>query len=86
MDPRHDREVYGCFTPVYQREGAGALRRLDAESLDEIHRIFDESGGTEMFETIERHSDRKAREMGYEQGADERYMMDVFRKNSTEHI
>lgn len=82
----HDREVYGCFTPVYQREGAGALRRLDAESLNEIHRIFDESGGTKMFETIERHSDRKAREMGYEQGADERYMMDVFRKNSTEHI
>ncbi len=78
----HDREVYGCFTPVYQREGAGALRRLDAESLDEIHRIFDESGGTEMFETIERHSDRKAREMGYEQGADERYMMDVFRKTA----
>ncbi len=81
----HDREVYGCFSPVYRQEGAGALRKLDDESLAELHRIFDESGGTEMFENIERHSDRKAREMGYEQGADRQYMMDVFQKNSNEH-
>ena len=66
------------------REGAGALRRIDEASLDEIRRIFDVSGGSEMFETIERHSDRKAREMGYEEGADERYMMDVFTKSSNE--
>ena len=80
----NDREVYGRFTPVYMREGAGALRRIDEASLDEIRRIFDVSGGSEMFETIERHSDRKAREMGYEEGADERYMMDVFTKSSNE--
>ena len=66
------------------REGAGALRRIDEASLDEIRRIFDVSGGSEMFETIERHSDRKAREMGYEEGADEQYMMDVFTKSSNE--
>ena len=47
--------------------------------------IFDVSGGKEMFDTIERHSDRKAREMGYEEGADEQYMMDVYSKNSNEH-
>ncbi len=39
-----------------------------------------------MFESIERHSDRKARELGYEEGADQqRYMMDVFLNNSNEH-
>ena len=81
----NDKEVYGQFTPVYGREGAGALRRIDDESLDEIRRIFDVSGGKEMFDTIERHSDRKAREMGYEEGADEQYMMDVYSKNSNEH-
>ena len=80
----NDREIYGRFTPVYRREGVGALRKIDTETLDELHRIFDTSGGTAMFETIERHSDRKARELGYEQGADERYLMDVFRNNPHE--
>ncbi len=67
------------------RHGAGALRRLDEESLGEIDRIFEVSGGKAMFESIERHSDRKARELGYEEGADQRYMMDVFLNNSNEH-
>lgn len=77
----HDEEVYGRFTHVYNKEGAGALRRIDDKSLDEIRRIFDVSGGTEMFETIERHSDRKAREMGYD-GATQEYMMRTFTYNS----
>ena len=37
-----------------------------------------------MFEAIERHSDRKAREMGYD-GADERYFTDTYTLNSNEH-
>ena len=49
----------------------------------ELH--LEVSGGKEMFDTIERHSDRKAREMGYEKGADQQYMMDVFLQNSNEH-
>ena len=81
----NDREVYGQFTPVYMRHGAGALRRLDEESLAEINEIFRVSGCSEMFDTIERHSDRKARELGYEEGADQQYMMDVFLSNSNEH-
>ena len=81
----NDSEVYGQFTPSYGSEGAGALRKLDAESLDEINRIFEVSGGKAMFDTIEQHSDRKAREMGYADGADHQYMMDVFQNNSNEH-
>ncbi len=76
--------MYGRFTENYNREGAGALRKVSDETLDEIHRIFDLTGGTEMFETIERHSDRKAREMGYD-GADERYFTDTYTLNSNEH-
>ena len=55
---------------------------MDEESLAEINRIFEVSGGSKMFETIERHSDRKAREMGYDEGATQEYMMEVFRKNA----
>ena len=40
------------------------------------------SGGRRMFDLIEKHSDRKAREMGYD-GADERYAADTFSRNTT---
>ncbi len=81
----HDKEVFGRFSPAYMRHGAGALRRMDEESLGELHRIFEVSGGMELFEAIERHSDRKARETGRDEGADEAYMMETFTTNSNEH-
>ena len=77
----NDGEIFGRFSPAYMRRGAGALRRMDDDSLDEIRRIFEVSGGSEMFDAIERHSDRKAREMGYD-GATQEYMMDVFTDNT----
>ena len=58
---------------------------MDEQSLEEINKIFEVSGGKEMFDSIEEHSDRKARELGYDQGADQQYMMDVFLHNNNEH-
>ncbi|MBO5771807.1 MAG: 4Fe-4S dicluster domain-containing protein [Alistipes sp.] len=79
----NDREVFSLFNPNYRGEGAGALRRIDDRSLEELHRIFEVSGGKELFEIIESHSERKAQEMGYD-GATHQYMMDTFTKNSAE--
>lgn len=81
----HDREIYGLFTPNYMRPGAGPMRRIDEQTLLEVNRIFEVSGGSAFFEQIELHSDRKAREMGYEQGATQEYMMDTFLTNSNQH-
>ena len=80
----NEEEVYGRFSENYNRPGAGALRKISDESLEELRRIFDLTGGTAMFETIERHSERKAREMGYD-GADERYFYDTYTRNSNDH-
>ena len=80
----NDEEIYGQFSAAYNRPGAGALRKLDDRSMEELHRIFDVTGGKEFFDTIEKHSDRKAREMGYD-GADDEYMMYTYTKNSNEH-
>ncbi len=77
----HDTDIFPLFTPTYNKEGAGALRRVDDATLGELHRIFDVSGGTQLFEDIERHSDRKAREMGFD-GATHEYMMHTFTTNS----
>lgn len=79
----NDREVYSQFTPSYGTDGAGALRRIDDKSMEELHRIFDVSGGTRFFEQIEHFSDMKAREMGYD-GATDEYMMETFTRNSQE--
>lgn len=80
----HDTEVYEQYNPTYAKEGPGAMRRISDDSLEEIRRIFDVTGGTEFFEAIERHSDEAARKMGYE-GADDKYMMDTYTLNSGDH-
>ena len=80
----NDEQIYGQFTSCYGKDGAGALRKVSDDTLDEIKKIFEVTGGKEMFDTIERHSDRKAREMGFD-GADEEYFMEVYTRNSNEH-
>jgi heterodisulfide reductase subunit C len=52
--------------------------------MQEIRRIFEVSGGKAFYDTIEAHSERKAREMGYD-GATNEYMMDTYTFNSENH-
>lgn len=80
----NDTEVFGKFTPNYGKPGAGPVREIDPETLDEIRRIFEVTGGNEMYDAIERHSDRKAREMGFD-GANDDYFREVYRYNSNTH-
>lgn len=80
----NDEDVYANFTDVYLKEGAGALRRVDDKTMTEIRRIFEVSGGQAFYDAIEEHSERKAREMGYD-GATEEYMMETYTVNSNNH-
>lgn len=80
----HDQDIYKKFTPSYCKVGAGALRKTSDETLAELEKIFEVTGGKAFFEAIEQHSERKAREMGYD-GADENYFMDVYTHNSNQH-
>ena len=80
----NDEAIYGRFSECYRTEGAGALRKIDEESMREIHRIFEVSGGKVFYDNIEAHSERKAREMGYD-GATHEYMMDTYTLNSENH-
>lgn len=81
----NDSDLYTRFSPNYMASGAGAGRMIDAEAIAEINRIFEVSGGREFFDTIESHSDRKAREMGYSDGATDQYMMETYTHNSNTH-
>jgi heterodisulfide reductase subunit C1 len=50
----------------YKGDGPGILRKIPAEALEEIKKIFDETGGTRRFENIEKFSKAKAEEMKIE--------------------
>ncbi len=68
--------------------GTGPLRKIPQEALDEIKKIFDVTGGTEFFETIEKHSKRKAAEMGLQfgnEGIDNDYFVEIYTANNGTH-
>lgn len=50
----------------YQKSGSGTLRQISKESLNDLHRIFDETGATKKFDKIEKKSAIKARELGFD--------------------
>lgn len=75
---------------VYERNGAnldgegpGALRRIPKEDLDELKKIFDETGATRRIETINKLSLEKAKEMGL---TPDEYFCHVFNNSEKEHL
>jgi len=79
--------LYERFGVSFHGEGAGPMRKIPEQALQELKCIFDVTGATEIFSLIERESARKAAEMSLE--LDERndcaYMHEVFNKNSHRH-
>jgi heterodisulfide reductase subunit C len=57
-------DIYERLGGNLDGEGPGILRKIPQESLDELKRIFEVSGGFERFENIEKFSAEKAKEMG----------------------
>ncbi|MBM3403548.1 MAG: 4Fe-4S dicluster domain-containing protein [Bacteroidetes bacterium] len=62
----HIDDVMDRLGANLNRPGTGVLRRIPQESIDEIKKIFDVTGGTKRFELIEQFSREKAEEMGME--------------------
>lgn len=60
----HKEDSYARLGGNYMQEGPGCLRKISQQDLDELKAIYDESGGTERMETIERYSKEKAEELG----------------------
>ena len=63
--------IYSNKEAVYERlgsnldkDGAGGLRKIEDKNLAEVKAIFDQTGGTAFFETIENFSKQKAKGMG----------------------
>jgi len=81
-------EVVDRLGGNYRKDGPGALRIIPKESIDEIQKIFDVTGGTKLSDTIEHFSEDKANDMEIRfnsaiEGND--YFNHVFTKNSNQH-
>ena len=76
-------EVYARLGANFGKPGPGALRQIPQEDLDELRAIYDETGGTERIEQVEKYSLEKAREVGMTQ---EEYLQYTFNHCSRGHF
>lgn len=81
--------VYENMDDVYERvhaklnkEGAGALRKIDDESMAELHSIFEVTGALDFMEGIQKCSEEKAAEDGVDIDT---YFNTVFMENNGTH-
>jgi heterodisulfide reductase subunit C len=84
----HSKEVYERLGGRIDELGAGPLRKIDEGAKEELKKIFDVTGGTDFFNTIEAHSRKKASEMGLQfdnNGIDNEYFVEVFTANNNTH-
>ena len=78
----HMDDVFERVHANYRKPGAGALREVDAESMDELHKIFDVTGGTEFLRKIQSCSEEKAAETHTDM---EEYFLQVYTENNGTH-
>jgi heterodisulfide reductase subunit C1 len=80
-------EVMHRLGANYNKTGPGILRRIPEEDLDEVRRIFEETGATERYRQIEEFSRIKAEKMGisFGEGSDNDYFRHIYTYNGTDH-
>ncbi len=81
-------DVYERFGGKIDELGEGPLRRIPDDAKKELRKIFEVTGGSELFEDIEMHSRKKANEMGFEykdKGIDNDYFNEVYTANNNKH-
>jgi heterodisulfide reductase subunit C len=82
------KEIYERLGGNPDEYGDGPLRKIPEDAKNELVRIFEVTGGTELFDSIERHSKSKAGELGIpfeDEGIDNDYFKEVFKTNNNKH-
>jgi heterodisulfide reductase subunit C len=81
-------EVADRLGANYNKEGGGALRKISKENLDEVRKIFDVTGGNQLFNHIENYSKEKAGQLklGFENtDSNNEYFFHTYIDNSNNH-
>jgi len=81
-------DIYERLGGQINELGAGPLRRIPEDAKEELIKIFEVTGGTKLYETIETHSRNKAAEMGLqfdEEGIDNEYFIETYTACNKKH-
>jgi heterodisulfide reductase subunit C len=81
------KEIFDRIGANYQGEGTGILRKIPEETLEEIHRIFEITGGLARFEKLESTSSKIAEEMNMEfkEKTRDEYFNHIYTANNNQH-
>lgn len=84
----HTHDVYERLGGQINELGAGPLRKIPEDAKEELKKIFEVTGGTDFFKTIEEYSKKKAADMGLQfsdEGIDNEYFIEVYTANNKKH-
>ncbi|MCQ2973646.1 MAG: 4Fe-4S dicluster domain-containing protein [Bacteroidales bacterium] len=78
---RNAEEFYDRMGANLNKEGAGVLRKIDDDTMDELHKIFEETGANFLKDKIDEFSKKKAEELGYntDENGMEQYFLDTYK-------
>ncbi|MFH0896264.1 MAG: 4Fe-4S dicluster domain-containing protein [Bacteroidota bacterium] len=81
------RDVFERLGANYQGDGPGIMRKIPKETLDELHKIFEVTGGIKRYEMIEKASAEKAKELGLtlDDTISCEYFKSVYTENNNQH-
>ena len=89
---KHRPEIYNRFGDSYNKPGNGALRKIPGESMEELRRIFEITGTSRRFRTIEEDAENSAakQRMDYDETLWNEYFLAQYTnntrdKNCTDH-
>lgn len=81
-------EVADRLGANYNKDGAGALRKISQENLDEVRKIFEVTGGLDFYDHIEEFSKSKAGQLKLsfdKSGTNNEYFFHTYIENSNNH-
>jgi heterodisulfide reductase subunit C1 len=86
-EQKHLPEVMQRLGANYKGDGPGILRKIPAEAIDELQKIFEVTGAMDRFALIEKASEQKAFEMGlqFDDSIDNEYFKHIYTANNQKH-
>lgn len=82
-EEKHLDDVFERLGGNLDGDGPGAMRRIPQEDLDQLRRIFDETGATERMEKVREAGLRKAAEMGL---TEDEFMAKIYTDSDPKHL
>ena len=80
-------QLFDRFGVKYRGDGPGPLRKIPENAMEEVRKIFEVTGATDLYEFIEEQSAKKAAEMGleFDKRLDCEYMFEIYNHDSGIH-